>query len=192
MASCKEPIIVENIDFCPIDETASGTSEVEIYGAYIQDFKSIAAPPKLADANTFAEAATIKGSHEFKEGRGFFKISILPDTGMIESAIAGEKGSKSFTNSFSGTIPGTSARNIGFARYSKNAPMIFVIAQTDGLYKQIGSQVKPAYLEDYTATSGAKAEDVHGITFKISDVQAYLAPLYLGTLTEFTPIDVVP
>ena len=36
-------------------------------------------------------------------------------------------------------------------------------------------------------TSQAKAEDINGVPFKISDVQAYPAPVYSGVITEFTP-----
>lgn len=187
MAECTDVIVDENIDFCPTDEIAAGTSEVEIYGAFLKDFEVVQAPPKLSLATSYTEAATISTAHTFKTDKGFFKMSILPDTGMVDSAPLGEKGSKSFANSFTGVIPGTSARNLGFGRKAKNAPMIFIITQADGTKKQIGSKVKPAYLEDFTATTGAKAEDVHGITMKVSDVQAYMAPVYDSTITEFTP-----
>lgn len=187
MADCTDSIALENIDFCPTDEIAAGVSEVEIYAAPVSSFDSIIAPPALNVATTLDAAATITGPHTFTAPAGFFKLNILPDTGLVESAMVGEKGSKSFANSFSGTLPGNSARNLGFGRKFKNVGMIFLVKQTNGEVRQIGSAVKPAYMEEYNGTSGAKAEDINGIPYKFSDVQAYPAPIYSGVITEFTP-----
>ena len=187
MPDCPDPIADENIDFCPTTETAAGVSETQIYAAYLSDFETLNAPPALTAATTYTEAATIIAAHTFATGKGFFKINVLPDTGLVESTLVGEKGSKSYSSSFSGTLSGTSARNKGFGRLAKNAPMVFLVVQTNGDIVQLGSETRGAYFEEFNATSGAKAEDVNGITFKITDVQSYPAPNYTHTITEFTP-----
>lgn len=184
---CTNNIVDENLDFCPTDEVASGVSEVEIYGAFIEDFETVQEPAALSAATSYAEAATIDTAHTFQTGKGFFKLNILPDTGNVESALVGSKGSKSFTNTFTGTLPSTSARNIGFGRRAKNAGMIWLVKQTNGDIRQIGSKTKPAYFEEYNANSGTTAEDVNGIPFNIQDTQPYAAPIYTSTITEFTP-----
>ena len=187
MSNCTDNIVPENIDFCPTDEVASGVSETEIYAAFVADFDTISAPPALSAGTSYAELVTIPAAHTFTAPKGFFKLNVLPDTGLVESALVGNKGSKSYTNSFAGTLSGTSARNKGFGRKAKNAPMIFVVKLTNGERVQIGSETRPAYFEEFNPTSGATAEDVNGTAFKISDTQPYPAPIYAQTITEFTP-----
>lgn len=184
---CTRTIVDENIDFCPSDEIGAGVSEVEIYGAFISDFDVIQEPPALNVATSNAEAATIGTAHTFKADKGFFKMNILPDTGNVESALVGSKGAKSYTNTFTGTLPGTSARNLGFGRRAKNEGMIWLVKQTNGDLRQVGSKTKPAYFEEYNANSGTVAEDINGIPFSIMDTQPYPAPIYTSTITEFTP-----
>lgn len=185
--ACTDSIVDENLDYCPTDEVAAGVSEVEIYGAFIDDFETIQEPTDLATATSYAEAATIDTAHTFQTGKGFFKMNILPDTGNVESPLVGPKGSKSYNNIFTGTLPGVTARNIGFGRKAKNAPMIWLVKQTNGDIRQIGSKTKPAYFEEYNANTGTTAEDVNGIPFNIQDTQPYAAPIYNSTITEFTP-----
>ena len=185
--ACTDVVVDENIDACPTDEIGAGVSEVEIYGAFVKDFDTIQEPAALNVATTYAELATIGTAHTFLTDKGFFKMNILPDTGNVESALVGSKGAKSYTNTFVGTIPGTNARNIGFGRKAKNAAMIWVVKQTNGDFRQIGSKTKPAYFEEFNPNSGTAAEDVNGIPFSIMDTQPYPAPIYTSTLTEFTP-----
>jgi len=184
---CADTIITENIDFCPDQETAPGVSSVEIFAARVSDFTAIIEPPKLGVATSLDAAATIVGPHTFPVGQGFFKINILPDTGLVESANEGERGNKSNTNTFSGTLPGVSARNKGFIRKYQNVGMIFLVTQINGDIVQIGSRISPAFLIDASATSGQKVGDLNGIPVKFADAQAYQAPVYTGVITEFTP-----
>lgn len=185
--SCTNNIVPENLDLCPTDEVASGVSEVEIYGAFISDFDTIAEPTALDTATSFAAAATIDTAHTFLTNKGFFKLNIMPDTGNVDTQLVGPKGSKSFTNAFTGTMSGTGARNLGFGRRAKNSGMIWLVKQTNGDIRQIGSKTKPAYFEEFNANSGTTAEDVNGIPFNIQDTQPYPAPIYTGAVTEFTP-----
>lgn len=185
--ACTDTIATENIDYCPDQETAAGVSSVEIYAARVSDFDTIIAPPSLSEATTLAEAATITGPHTFTAPKGFFKLNILPDTGLVESSNEGEKGSKTNTNSFSGTLPGITARNLGMIRKYQNVGMIFLVTQIDGKVRQIGSKISPAYLSEASASTGQKAGDINGIPVKFTDTQAYQAPIYTGTITEFTP-----
>ena len=184
---CVDNIAVENLDYCPTDEIAPGTSETDIYIAFKKDIDSIAEPPAMDVATSFEQAATISGTHAFSGGNGFFKVSILPDTGQVDSTGVGEKGAKSFQNSFSGTLPGTSKRNKGFARKAKNLAMIVLVKTATGEYVQLGSGKRGAFLETFDPSTGAKAEDVNGIPFVIQDIQPYCAPVYEGSITEFTP-----
>lgn len=184
---CNNNIVDENLDFCPTDEVAAGTSETEIYGAFISDFDVLQEPTALDVATSYAQAAEISAAHTFQPGKGFFKLNILPDTGKVSSTLTGNKGSKSFVNSFAGTISGTSARNLGFGRRAKNAAMVWLIKEANGNVRQLGGKTRAAYFQDFNPDSGATPEDINGIPFNISDVQAYPAPVYTGAITEFTP-----
>jgi len=185
--ACTDTIVTENMDFCADQENAAGISPVEIYAARVIDFDAIIKPLALGVAVSLEEAGSITGPHTFTAPKGFFKISILPDTGSVETANEGEKGAKTNTNSFSGTIPGNSARNIGFIRKYQNVGMIFLVKQINGDVRQIGSEDSPAYLSEASGSTGLKAGDINGIPVKFTDVQAYPAPVYTGAITEFTP-----
>jgi len=187
MSNCVETIITENLEFCADNEVVAGISPVAIYACPVKDFTEIQKPKALNVAVSLEEAGTIDGSHTFTAPKGFFKIDILPDTGLVESANEGEKGAKSNTNSFSGTLAGTDAKKVGFIRKYQNQPMIFIVTENDGTKKQIGSEVSPAYMSEGSQNSGQKAGDVKGTVVKFTDVQAYPAPVYTGTITEFTP-----
>ncbi|MGB5818830.1 MAG: hypothetical protein WBG90_05045 [Saonia sp.] len=185
--ACLDTIVTENMDFCADQENAAGISPVEIYAARVQDFDTIEKPLALGVATTLVEAGSITTAHTFTAPKGFFKMSILPDTGSVETTNEGEKGSKTNTNSFGGTIPGNSARNVGFIRKYQNVGMIFLVKQINGDVRQIGSEDSPAYLSEASGNTGLKAGDINGIPVKFSDVQAYPAPVYTGAITEFTP-----
>lgn len=189
--ACTDVIPLENLDFCATDEVAAGVSEVGVYGAAISDFETIEKPADLATGTDLASLATIAAAHVFKEGRGFHRIAINPDSGMVEIAQVGEKGSLSFQNTLTGALQGTSARTAGYLRKYKNTPMIFVVKEKNGDVKQIGSELSPAYLSETTGTSGSKPGDVKSTTVKFSDTQNHPAPEYAGTIQEF-PAPVPP
>lgn len=181
--ACTNNIADENIDFCANDEVASGVSETEIYGARVSDFETIQSIPSLSTAASYAAAATITESHVFKAGKGFFKMNILPDTGNVESQSVGSKGAKSVNNRFAGTLPTTSARNKGFHRAMKNAPMIFLVKTRTGDVVQIGSEEGAAFFEEFSPNTGTAPEDVNGVPFVISAIAKVAAPVYEGTIT---------
>ncbi|MAF36470.1 hypothetical protein CL622_05130 [archaeon] len=187
MATCTDTIATENIDFCADQENAAGVSPVNIWACRVKDFNSIAKPAALGAATTLDEAGSITESHAFTGDAGFFKISVLPETGSVETEGQGEKGSRTNVNSFAATLPGNGKRNTGFIRKYQNVGMIFIVEQVNGVKKQLGSERSPAYLSENTAASGIKAGDVNGMPIKFSDTQAYPAPDYEGTITEFTP-----
>ena len=182
-----DTIVTDNLDFCANAENVPGVSPMDIFACPVSEFLSIIELPAKDVATSLEAAATITGPHTFDTGKGFFKISILPETGMVESAAEGEKGSKSFTNSFGGTLPNISAKSKGFLRKYQNVPMIFIVPQLNGDNVQLGSKKSPAFMTEATPSTGAKAGDVVGIPVKFADVQGCPAPVYTGTITEFTP-----
>lgn len=182
-----DTINTENLDFCANAENVPGVSPIEIFACPVSEFETIAALPAKDAVTDLAAAATIADSHTFAVGKGFFKIAILPETGMVESTAEGEKGSKSWANSFGGTLPNISAKSKGFLRKYQNVPMIFVVPQLNGDNVQLGSKKSPAFMTEATPSTGAKAGDVVGVPLKFADVQGCPAPIYAGTTTEFTP-----
>jgi|AntDeeMinimDraft_5_1070356.scaffolds.fasta_scaffold09399_3 hypothetical protein len=189
MATCEDSIPLENLDFCPTDEVSAGVSEVGVFGAAITDFETIEKPEDLETATTLESLATVAAAHVFKLDRGFHKIYVNPDSGMVETAQVGEKGNLSFQNSLTGSLQGTSAKVAGYLRKYKNTPMIFIVREKNGDIKQIGSELSPAYLSETTGTSGSKPGDVKATTVKFMDTQNYPAPQYDGTVQEFPAPD---
>tara|TARA_R110002096_G_C14661308_1_gene728000 strand:+ start:5310 stop:5870 length:561 start_codon:yes stop_codon:yes gene_type:complete len=183
-----DTIALENMDFCANAESIPGVSPMDIYACPVSEFEAIIGLPAKDAVTTLEAAATIVGPHTFGAGKGFFKIAILPETGMVESSTEGEKGGKSIVNSFAATLPNISAKSKGFIRKFKNIPMIFIIPQLNGDNVQLGSAKSPAFMTEGTPSTGAKAGDPIGIPLKFADVQDCPAPVYTGTITEFTPV----
>lgn len=183
--ACTDSIALENLDFCPTDEIAAGVSEVGVYAAAISDFETIEKPADLSTALTLSEAATIPTAHVFKADRGFHKVYINPDSGLVETAQVGEKGNISFQNSLTGGLQGTGAKTAGWLRKYKNTPMIFVVKEKNGDIKQIGSELSPAYVAEVSGSSGQAPGDAKRTQVIIRDTQNYPAPEYAGTITEF-------
>lgn len=186
MAECEDVIPLENIESCPTDEVNPGVSEVGIYAAAVTDFDKIEEPANLKDGTDLADVATIKESHEFSEDRGFHKVQITSESGMVETENGGEKGNISYLNSVTGALQGTGPKNAGWLRKYKNTPMIFIVKEKNGDVKQIGSELSPAYLIELAGTSGQAAGDVKNMVFKFQDSQNYPAPEYDGTIEEFS------
>jgi len=191
MANCEDVIPLENIDYCPTEEIVAGVSETGVFGASVYDFATIAKPLNLKTGTSLESIATIAEAHTFKAERGFHRIYIDPDTGLVDTAQVGEKANLNFNNSFTGGLQGTGAKNAGYVRKYKSTPMIFIIKEKDGHIKQIGSELAPAYMTEVTASSGQKAGDVKRTTVKFMDTLGYPAPEYAGVITEF-PAVVIP
>ncbi|WP_283640110.1 hypothetical protein [Mesonia mobilis] len=189
MADCTDAIPLENLDYCPNTELAPGVSEVGVYVAAVADFDTIEKPADLTAGTDLENIATIDAAHVFKLDRGFFKVYINPDSGLVETAHGGEKGSISFNNSFTGTLQGTGAKTAGFLRKYKNMPLIIMVKERSGNTKQIGSELSPAYLIEVTGTSGQAAGDSKNTIVKFQDTQNYPAPEYAGTIQEFPAPD---
>jgi hypothetical protein len=184
---CDDNIPLENLDYCSNDEVAPGVSEVEVYFASISDFQEIASVPKMSEGTDLESLGTIAEAHTFKEGLGFHKVYIKPDTGLVDGAQAGEKGGLSIVNNFGGVLPSTGARTGGWIRKYLNRPVIALVTERTGLVKQIGSKLSPAYMTEVTPTGGQKSGDSVGVTIKISDSTGSIAPVYVGTIEQFTP-----
>lgn len=187
MSNTADTIVTENITYCSTDDVLPGIANSEIYICPINDFTTFATPKATSVAISLEEAGSITDSHTFTAPKGFFKIDVLPETGVVEFINEGEKGAKSNTNSFAFTLAGTGKRNVGFIRKYQNRRLIILVKEKDGDIKQIGSELSPAYLTEASGTSGQKSGDVKGITMKFSDIQAFPSPVYEGTITEFTP-----
>ena len=138
------------------------------------------------------EAATIAAAHVFKADRGFHKVYINPDSGLVETAQVGEKGNLSFQNSLTGALQGTGAKTAGWLRKYKNTPLIAVVKEKNGNIKQIGSELVPAYINEVTGTSGQAPGDSKNTQVIIRDTQNYPAPEYAGTITEFPAPEPAP
>lgn len=188
MAECIDPIPTENLDSCSRDEVLPGVVETDVYAALVRDFTTIEYVPAYADGTDYASLGTIAAAHTFPAEKGFHKITLRVDTGMVDAAQLGEKGNLTVQNNLTGVVPSTDAPVVGWVRKHINLPMIFLVRERSGKLKQIGSRNSPAYMTEITPTSGTKPGDAKGTTLKFADTQMHPAPIYAGTITEFTPV----
>lgn len=184
-------IVSEHLDFCVSEEVTPGINETEIYAAPYSDLETIAALPAIGDVTNYAEAGTIVDSHVFKEGKGFYKVQLQTETGEVTDEAVGAKGSKSTKNMLSGIMNSKSARNIGYFRVNQNRPMLFLVRESTGQLKQIGTSTRPAYWNETKGTSGKTGEDSNSISISVEAFSGSMAPVYAGTVTQIDT-EVVP
>lgn len=187
MAECTDPIPLENLDYCQTDELLPGVVETEVYAALTDDFETIAYTPKYSEGTDLASLGTISEAHTFVSDKGFHRVRVRVDTGLVDGAQVGSKATLNIQNNFTGVIPSTDAAAVGWVRKHLNRPMIIIVKERSGKLKQLGSANSPAYMLEVTPTSGAAPGDAKGITVKFTDTQLHPAPVFEGTITEFTP-----
>lgn len=185
MADCLDPIPTENLDACFRDEVLPGVVETDIYAALVDDFTTIEYVPDYSAGTDQTSLGTISVAHTFPTGKGFHKLKLRVDTGMVDGAQLGEKGVLTVQNNLTGIIPSTGAAMVGWVRKHVNRPMIFLVRERSGQLKQLGSKNSPAYMTEITPTSGTKPGEAKGTTLKFSDTQMHPAPIYGATITEF-------
>lgn len=175
---------IEKLEYNPDDQHEAGVPQLDIYVAPLAEFLTIGKVPELSAAANFEAAGSIAEAHTFDPGKGFVKMHIIPDTGALDSENVGEKGNASFTSGLKGTLPGVTAKNIGFSRWALNRPFIAMVPTKDGKFRQVGTEISPAYFTEVKPTSGAKPGDPNGVAFALSDGTTVPGPFYPFAVTE--------
>lgn len=179
---------LEAIAFTGDEENVGGINHTEVYLIDRKELDTVEAPPGLDDDPAPADFDTlmkIASPHVPAMGKGFLKVEVIPKTGNIESALAGEDGGKGYTNSFSFHVKGNSTKALGLLRWATNREIIALVKEVGGQIRQIGGSEIPAMLSEATSSlGGGTHEGKKHVAFTISDYQAYPAPVYAGAIPE--------
>lgn len=160
-------------------ENVGGIQETEIYYILRKDLDTLSEPVDFDSASTVAEMATISAAHVPASGKGFKKITAIPETGEVASAMEGELDARVFKNSFNFSIKGNKDQVLGVQRQLKDKDMIVLVREFNGQLRQIGSKRHGARFETATGTLGGGARNGRRHNaFSIYDYAPYPSPVY--------------
>jgi hypothetical protein len=122
---------------------------------------------------------------------GLKKIEITEQTGKVTDELIGDTDGKSFSSTLEFHVPGSSAKNLGFAAASKNARLVFIVPEENGTLRVVGNLVNPARFESFSADTGASREDRKGGTYTFKTFGNTPAPI-LTNATVDTLLAIAP
>jgi hypothetical protein len=159
-------------------ENMGGTSQVEILYAVAEDI--VTWPDYVAVPATDADYNTVTDSFVMVATKKFHKLYLTPETGEVKSSLIGGVDSRSFKHEFEGFHPGGSDAVEALLTKFKNSRGAFVIQESDGTIRLVGTKKFPARLEAVDSTSGKKYDDSRGKTIKIFSYGKSPAPKFTG------------
>ena len=184
MENCFENIRIEDLTECINEELISGISQTEVYVAISDHIKFFPPLTILTKSSPLEHLGQLRHTVGFFEKKGFFRLHVQTDTGEVKGEVIGNKGNKKFKNTFEFFLTNASARNAGFMRQFRNAPLVFIVRQKTGVFSTIGSKISPAYFDEVSWTTG-KVEEDSGWQVSVSAISASPAPIYIGAFTLF-------
>lgn len=181
--ACFDELPVEDLDACINSEVQAGISEVDVRYAIHPQIITFPMPLKFGEVGyTFETSVKVAADIVFAAGKGFGKISIMPDSGEVLVDLVGNKGNKKTKSSFPFSVAGNDAKTLGFLRTHKNTPMLFCVRERDGQKRLVGDAFNAAYIVEGKATTGKGGEDDKMINFTF---EAYCVPIiYSGLIQE--------
>lgn len=181
--ACFDDLPVEDLDACVNNEVQAGVSEVGVRYAIHPQIATFPMPLNYGDAGyTYETAVAVTEDIVFDAGKGFGKITIMPDSGEVICELVGNKGNKKTKSSFPFAVSGNNTKALGFLRTHKNTPMIFCVPERDGQNRLIGDRFNAAYIVEGKATTGKGGEDDKLINFTL---ESYCVPIvYSGVIQE--------
>lgn len=162
---------------------AGGVQPVGYYG-FVEDVLTFPKPATAEAAAEYADMATIATDIVMKSGKTMYAMTGELETAGLKGSTIGERGSRSKEIKATWFRPGTSAENLGFARYTQNRKMFFILKEQSDRMRVVGSTRFPAEMTSEDDT-GTKVADRNGVTFDIGTFNCGAAPVYTGTI----PVD---
>lgn len=180
---CFDDLPVENLTACINNEVQAGVSEVDIRYAIHPQIATFPMPKNYGDVGySYETAVAVTTDITFDAGKGFGKISIMPDSGEVLVDLVGNKGNKKTKSSFSFGVAGNNKKTLGFLRTHKNTPMLFCVPERDGQKRLVGDKFNAAYIVEGKGTTGKGGEDDKIINFTI---ESFCVPIvYSGIIQE--------
>lgn len=155
-----------------------------IYIAKLADIETLPVP--VLDDSTgdgdFADLVTISDDIIMLPFKSFKQVYVTLETGQLDGKAQGEFDGMSFSNEFEFLIPGSGAEALGFGQWVKNSNLIMLVPEVDGRVRLFGHQGFPAKLASADSTTGKKASDRKGITYKFRSSRKGPAPIFTGSV----------
>ena len=136
--------------------------------------------PKIEDATSLEELATVVGNIVLATGRKAFRLQCTLEKGAATSDSQGEMDGMSFKNALKFQIPGATAKSDGFARYAKNGSFYLLYFELDGAPRLLGHPGYPAKMVSAPGTSGEATSTMKQRTFTFQSVWSGPAPIFPG------------
>jgi hypothetical protein len=149
------------------------------YYAPIADIDNFPALP--ANPATAAEEVTLSGHFSLLPTKYFLKIYSTQETGELVDENQGEKDGQSFKHKATIIFPGTKAEALAFAARVNNSNMVFILVESTGQMRVIGSPAFPAKCKP-SFTTGKATGDRKGMTLEIESYGYTPAPIYDGVI----------
>jgi len=165
------------------DDNSAGIQSA-IYVAKLADISVLPVP--ILDDSTgdgdFADLVTIEEDIEMELFKSFKQIYVTLETGQLDSKAQGEFDGMSFSNELEFLIPGSDPSALGFGQWAKNSSLIFLVPEVDGRVRLFGHRGFPAKMANADGTTGKKAADRKGITYKFRTSRKGPAPIFTGNV----------
>lgn len=170
-----------------------GGLQGEVYYAFEEDIQSWPAALVNIDTETaveFADLVTVPAADPFvlKATKSFKKLYVTLETGELKFSLIGPRDSKAFSNSMEISYPSNDAEILGFIASSANRRLVFLVKETNGRIKVLGTPGFPAQLETVEGTTGKLVEDGNVAVQTYLSKSAIPAPIYKAPI----PLDPAP
>lgn len=177
--------IIKSLTGVPCGSNPPGIKQT----GYVVPANEITADPDYVSGTAEGDFVRVTDTFDFTgaaTGAGFFRsFPILVDKGSYNITAVGQKGSKSWKESFTFVIQGLNAAQLEFATRILNVPSVWLCTDKDNKVHVIGRKDEAAYVETTEGGTGDGPEGERIITVTVS---AYSARpmLYEGTI-DVTP-----
>lgn len=161
---------------------------LQVIGYYTTVDECTTIPVLFENPATAAEEVSLDHTttpFAFETGGCFKKLYMTPETSKVDDEPQGETDGQSFVHKGEFVYPGTKPEALAYAAAVNNSKMLFILIESNGQMRVIGSKAFPARCK-VKATTGTKTADRKGITIEVYSYGDTPAPIYTGDI-ELTP-----
>lgn len=116
----------------------------------------------------YALLVEINTAHTFAAGKGFHTIYNTQETGELKDERQGELDGYSIKTTVSFWYPGHKSDFLGWMTRAKNDRFIWLFKMPDGVVRQVGSDLFPAYVSPSNGGSGKGGAGRRGFEFTVT------------------------
>ena len=176
-------IVLTDLSHDDAEDNTAGLAQ-NIYYGKISDVMTFPAPvvDDSAGNGNLADLVTISSNIVMKSGKVMQKIYITLEEAELNGKLQGEIDGKSYMNGITFLHPGSKAAVLGFAQWSKNADLFFIVQEADGQRRILGHPAYPAKASDGDLTTGKKSADRKGNTFTFQSARKGPCPIFTGKI----------